>query len=287
MLKRFLKSVAISAILAASCQTALAEGISIPDMLPQDPLSGLVSEETPDNATPKDVEGWVKSGKLYYFGNERFFRENFQEAHNFFLKAAKYHHPEAYYFLATMYMEGKGVMRDEARGELLYRTAAELGHVESQMILGVLLIQQSINIKPESEDQQALFREAAKWLKPAAEKGNAEAQFWYGDMLVKGTGVERNVVRGINLVRKSAAQNNANGQGMLSAYYWQGTGVKKDLVAAYQWALLAIEGGNRNMLAIKQRIAKDMTQEDIDKATTLAEAWKQEHLKKLKEGISQ
>src|SRR5690606_16014182 len=108
-------------------------------------------------------------------------------------------------------------------------------------------VMNGIQEKPDSEQQKAEYQSAVNWLKKAAEQKNPEAMFWYGDMLIKGLGTEKDEEKGRTLIRASAESGNPNGQAMLAALYWQGqAGLQKDLVTAYTWMHLSELNGNQN-----------------------------------------
>ena len=56
------------------------------------------------------------------------------------IKAIAQGDPDAMYFLADMYREGKGVVTSFGRAVELYTTAANMGHARAQFNLGVLCI---------------------------------------------------------------------------------------------------------------------------------------------------
>ena len=235
-----------------------------------------------EKPTPEMVHTWVKAGKGHYYGDKNLFRQNYEQAFSYFEKAAAAKNPEALYYLGSMYQEGQGTNRDEDKAKVAFQQAADLGQPDSQMIIGVLHIFDGIAQK-DAEKQKKEFEEAIRWLKPAAEKGHAEAQFWYGDMLVKGTGVEKNEKLGIDYLKKSAEQGNANGQAMLGANYWIGTGVKKNLDEAFKWLLLAERGKNENAIILLSQVSREMKPEQIEQGRKVAKQWQKDHPPKQKQ----
>lgn len=223
-------------------------------------------------AEPEQVEKWARAGINYFHGGRNIIQQDYEKAHDFLIKAARHDHPEALYYLATMYYDGLGVEEDEEVSEALYRRAAEHGQPDSQMLVGVTHILDGYMKKPGSEEESAAYAEAAKWMKPAAEAGIAEAQFWYGDMLLKGTGIEKDEQKGIELIREAAEKGNPNGQTTLGIYYWLGMGVEQDPVAAYQWLLLGKRSGNSNAGTVLYQTVR-VTDEQKNEAIRRANAW--------------
>jgi len=70
-------------------------------------------------------------------------------------------------YLAMLYIEGKDVPRDTVQGIALLRAAATQGLVDAQANLGILL-SAGRGVAPDE-------REAAVWLKRAADAGNKSA----------------------------------------------------------------------------------------------------------------
>lgn len=228
-----------------------------------------------------------REGLAYYEGRGSFIGTSYRTAAELFEEAADLNHPEALFYLASMYNEGKGVPEDRDYSEELFARAARLGQPDSQMVFGLLYVFKAIKSKPGSPEEAEALRQAARWMKNPAEKGIADAEFFYGDMLIKGAGLAKNEALGMEFLRKSANKNNANGQAMLGADYWQGVGVKKDNVEAMKWLLLAHHGRNENARALILSVAAEMTLEQKQKASDAAEAWlttyEKTHAKKERE----
>lgn len=162
------------------------------------------------------------------------------------------------------------------------------------------------------EDGKALFEQGKEeaafevW-KPLAEAGDANAQFWLGQMYDLGRGVAKNYAQAMQWYRRAAEQghpvaqhNLANmyeaGQGAVPSEYsltaaasWyrraamqgykpaeanlgilyaNGRGVRRDYLEAYTWFLLAGSDANR------QALARKLTPQDIATAERRAREWK-------------
>lgn len=229
---------------------------------------------TEEDAAPsaETLEQWITAGKNYYDGGNRLIRQDRRKALQAFEQAAKYDHPEAYYYIGNIYQEGKDVPPDEEKAMSNYAKAALLGQPDSQMILGVQHVMNGIRMKPNSAEQKMEYTNAVNWLKKAAEQGVPEAKYWYGDMLVKGLGTDKDETKGRTLIREAAEAGNANGQAMLSALYWQGqAGLEKDLAAAYKWMRISARNGNENAGHLLKRIEREMTAEQLAAAREAAE----------------
>jgi uncharacterized protein len=77
--------------------------------------------------------------------------------------------------------------------------------------------------------------EALKWLRKAAEQGDAYGQLCLGSVLRGIGGVAKDDVEAAKWARKAADQGNVPAQLMLSDMYDKGLGVPQDYVLAYMW----------------------------------------------------
>lgn len=123
-------------------------------------------------------------------------------------------------------------------------------------------------------DRRPPAKAAFKALKPLAEQGSAAAQQELGVMYRKGEGVRQDYAKAAKWFRKAAEQGLAEAQNNLGGLYATGLGVKQDNVEAYKWFSLAasrkLAAGGEN----RDRIAKNMTPDQIAKAKQLARKWK-------------
>ena len=81
-------------------------------------------------------------------------------------------------------------------------------------------------------------------LRVRAEKGEASAQYYLGNMYADGKGVAKDEVEAVKWFRKAADQGDATPQVILGVMYWFGDGVVKDELEAYKWFLLSGAQGN-------------------------------------------
>jgi TPR repeat protein len=71
-------------------------------------------------------------------------------------------------------------------------------------------------------------REAAKWYRVAADRGNVTAQCHLGRCYEKGWGVRKSELEAVQWYRKAAAQGDSYGEFLLGVAYECGVGVKRD-----------------------------------------------------------
>jgi TPR repeat protein len=207
--------------------------------------------------------------------------------------------PEAQYWLAMVYEEGRLVPKDARQFEYWLVKSAEQGFVRSEEMLGWVLKDRD---RPASE----------RWLLRAAEQGNPEAQFllgdayeenWYGttdyqlaakwyekaaaqghpdaqaslaQMYEDGRGVEQSYRMAAEWYRKAAEHvpdlgGAGQGRNDLGLLYMDGLGVPKDYLLAYMWFSLANSKQNCTIVEAK------MTPAQISEAHRMVEQWKALH----------
>jgi TPR repeat protein len=109
---------------------------------------------------------------------------------------------------------------------------------------------------------------------PAAEKGDASAQYNIGLLHHDGLGVAQNFVEAAKWFQKSAEQNFAEAQFSLGNMYRYGRGVPKDYAQAYMWFSLSASGGHKNASKSRDFLKGQMTSAQILTAYKLEREWK-------------
>ena len=158
--------------------------------------------------------------------------------------------------------------------------------------------------------RQADYAEAARQMRPLAERGDAKAQFWLGRLHAGGRGVPKDhqeamrwfeqaggqghVMAQLSLgvmyekgysrkhgygaamawYRKAALQGNAAAQFNLGRMYRLGHGVLQDFVQAYKWFALAAAQGNETARRWRDKAAQLMGPADRARADSLVRDWK-------------
>ena len=122
-----------------------------------------------------------------------------------------------------------------------------LKYILATLIL-VMSIAASAMAGPLEDARTAINKEeyarALRLLRPLAEKGNAEAQYWLGVFYLHGRGVPQDHARAAEWYRKSAERGNADAQNDLGVLYSQGKGVHKDDIEAAKWFRRAADQGH-------------------------------------------
>jgi clan AA aspartic protease (TIGR02281 family) len=88
------------------------------------------------------------------------------------------------------------------------------------------------------------YAAAMRIFRPLADKGNAEAAFFMGDMYDHGLGVPQSSAQAATWFRKAADQGHALSASLLGGYYLFGVGVPQNYVEAMRWSLKAAKQGD-------------------------------------------
>lgn len=118
------------------------------------------------------------------------------------------------------------------------------------------------------------YAAALRLLRPLAERGNADAQFNLGFMYDLGKGVPRSEVEAARLYRLAAEQGLVDAQWHLGFMYANGQGVPQDYVLAHMWLNLAAAQNMAFAAGGRDRVAVDMTPDQIAEAQRLAREWR-------------
>jgi len=114
------------------------------------------------------------------------------------------------------------------------------------------------------------YAEAVKWIRMAAEQGDADAQTTLVVRYNSGKGAPQDFVKAVKWFRKAAEQGDAEAHNNLGATYAQGQGVQRDYIRAYTWFNLAAMAGSQRAVNNRDIAAQNMTPAEIAEAQKLA-----------------
>ena len=137
--------------------------------------------------------------------------------------------------LGWCYIEGFGVVKNNAKAEAWLRKAAEQNLAEAQIALGLYYLDAY------ETEAEVNVTEAVKWVRKAAEQDLAEAQWFLGKCYEAGIGVPENENTAFNWYKKAAEQDLAVAQYELGECYLNGTGVTENQGEAVKWYRKAAE----------------------------------------------
>lgn len=118
------------------------------------------------------------------------------------------------------------------------------------------------------------YAESTMWFRNAADQGNPNAQACLGILYSQGRGVKQDFAEAAKWYRKAAEQGNANAQNNLGAFYGEGKGVSKDLVQSYLWYNLAASQGFEDSAKLRDEVARKMNPSQIKRAQEISRTWK-------------
>ncbi len=204
--------------------------------------------------------------KMYDFG--RRVNVNKRRAARLYRLAAGGGNVDAMFDMAVTYSDGDGVRPDPVQAQAYYTRAAEAGHDRAQSNLAMICWG--------GEHMPQDLERALRYFRMAAEQGNANAQYNYGRMRASGEGCEPDLAaaaewhrraarqrhpdamcelamiclngeveslsagEGVRLLARGALRDHMLSMQMLSALYYGGKVVERDLVKAYGWGALAL-----------------------------------------------
>jgi len=176
------------------------------------------------------------------------------------------------------------------RAYTMFGQLAEQGCAKAQSRYGLMME----GMEGYEPDRDAA--EVRSWVRRAAEQGYADAQHALGfayDFGSWGLG-PRDFDEALPWYRSAAQQGHPHAMTALYMVHYHGHGVDYDPVFAYKWLLLAVPrfppphdrpaydmGANHESrertIQWKERLADDMTREQIAEAESLAQAWEEDH----------
>jgi len=239
---------------------------------------------------------------------EAYQKRDYQTAYEIYSLHALRGNSKAQKQLGMMHYWGQGVTRSAKEGASWMRLAAEQGDLNAAHILGVIYSDEkgdSLNYEEAvkwwkvaveqgkgNPDQLGEFyekglgvnqdfKEAIRLYQIGVSKNYHISINHMGRMYEKGQGVPQNYQEAVKRYRKASEKCLKMAHHNLGRMYEQGLGVTKDLVEAYKWYTIALArraGGKFDRPAIsesRENIKKQMTAEQIRKAESQANRWKQ------------
>ena len=197
-------------------------------------VSKKLGKSQPPTA-PNNPGSNLSPDELNSRGLSHYHKQEYEQAVDFFRKAAEQGHATAQFNLGVCYDHGQGVAQDYNEAVKWYRKAVEQGYASAQYNLGVCYD----NGRGVAQD----YNEAVKWYRKAAEQGHATAQYNLGVCYENGQGVAQDYKEAVKWYRKAAEQGDADAQYNLGYCYKNGRGVAKDYNEAVKWYRKAAEQG--------------------------------------------
>jgi len=200
----------------------------------------------------------------YKNGQDAFEKENYQEAIDYYRKAADKGNYSAMANLAWYYRNGKGIAQNESKAMELYKKAADKGNINGMGYIGRSYYkdqnyQEAMEWFKKSEEKGSAsacynigtyylvvskdYNEALQWLKKAAQKGHSGSMNNIATMYYSGQGVSQNYQEAMKWFSKAAEKDNVTAMGQIAYFYMHGYGVTQNCEKSIQWNLKVVEKG--------------------------------------------
>lgn len=193
-----------------------------------------------------DANYQFNMGSAYATGNGM--EQDFEQAAQWWEKAADGGNANAQYELANLCLEGSGVEKNLKRAVYLFTKAAEQGHAGAKFHLGYLY-DQGLGVEKDLE-------QTIKWWKEAANQEHVEAQFNLGVSYYAGVRVEKDLKESVKWLKKAAKQQYAKAQVNLGVFYYEGIGVEKNHQKAIELWKKAEKQGHSEAKTLLERYGK-------------------------------
>lgn len=190
-------------------------------------------------------------------------RGNFIEAVEELKPLVELGYPPALYHQASLYENGQGVQRDQAKAFELYQRAANRGIAEAQFALAQMYLEG----RGCSKDTTQGF----EYTRRAADKGLAAAQYNLAVMFQKGEVITQSYRNAAIWYEDAAMQNFALAQFNLALLYFDGLGVTKNLEMSYIWNRVAAFNGYEPAEQSMNMDSKSLSREQIKSARERAD----------------
>jgi hypothetical protein len=155
---------------------------------------------------------------------------------------------------------------DYATALKAWRPLAVKGDVRAQTMLGVMC--------RDARGMAKNCREAAKWIRLAAQQQYAPAQYELGLMFYKGQGVPQKYTESAKYWWMAAEQGYAPAQYRLGMLSFVGRGVPCCYVECYKWLSLALRQGEGQAAKALEELGRQMSPSQIADAQTLIAAFR-------------
>ncbi|TVP87894.1 MAG: sel1 repeat family protein [Thioalkalivibrio sp.] len=172
--------------------------------------------------------------------------------------------------IGWMYVQGIGVEPDRGAAETWFqRVIEERDDSAARLALASLLVSDAMaGVRPERGS------EARDLLVQALEDGETDAALYLAQMYMEGVGnLPADPESAVHYARIGAEAGHPDMQAWLASLHARGEFVSQDLVEAHKWASLAASGGNQPGEQMRQQIAAELSDAELNEARRRAFEW--------------
>jgi TPR repeat protein len=203
------------------------------------PFEGMIS------GTADGLNSFLTAAKIPLAGDKQALERSYAEEAKAALKLAEAGDATAQEVIAKMFLIGRGVTKDEAKG--IEWLAKSLGtspdQPEFQVTIGKLYAADTDQFVKHD------YAKAMKLFQQASARGNAEAQYRIGFLYEFGQGVPRNQAEAMKWYLQSAENGYPQAQFSVGVCYAQGRDVPQDYAKALSWLQKAADHAHSEALA--------------------------------------
>lgn len=172
----------------------------------------------------------------YLLGNYYYHRQQYEDAFQWYKKAANKNHIPSIYGMGICYLYGTGVDKSAEEGVYWIRQAAEHGMAIAQNELAYCY---SIG-----HGVSKSYSKAVEWYTKSANQGYARAKGSLGYCYEAGLGIDKSYKKAARLYEEAAESNIAEAQYRLGRLYFYGNGVEQSYDKAAYWYEKSAQYGN-------------------------------------------
>jgi TPR repeat protein len=118
---------------------------------------------------------------------------------------------------------------------------------------------------------------AAEYYRKAGDQGHDRAQFNLGLAHERGRGVEQDLAQALEWYLKAANQGFARAQYKVADMYLEASGTRRDLMLSYQWFKIAGSQRYEDAKRRRKKVAREMTPYQIAEADMRVRLWHEAH----------
>lgn len=233
-----------------------------------------------NKAKSGDANAQNELGGWYYRGKH--VKQNYEEAAQWWARAAKQGNVKAIGNLGLCYITGNGVGKDSITAVKLYERSVKQGNLalfkqneklaEEGNLFACMFMAHcyrngvgtaknlnkvaeyytkaaKLNVVEAQRELALLYinarkdEEAVKWFEKAAENGDLPSTYYYGKLLYEGKGVKEDAQQGVIYLLKVAEAGFPMGQYMVAQAYFEGKGIMKNMEHGAEWMIKAANNG--------------------------------------------
>ena len=171
--------------------------------------------------------------------------ENFEAAFHWYSLAAEAGHADAMYAVSMMYGDGIGVKTDHEKSIAYMCRSAEAGYPQAMFSIGVVCHEGKI---------PGGIKKAVEWYESAVNAGFEQAKFNLATALCDAD--EKDLTRAFSLYKELADKGDADAMYMVGSMLLEGSGTEKDIESGFRYLGKSAASGNEAAMQIVESIRR-------------------------------